>query len=49
MTKRGDDAFKMAEAKRIDNIIKNEKNPTLAAIERIKREAGNTADTASNQ
>ena len=45
MTKRGDDAFKMAEAKRIDNIIKNEKNPTLAAIERIKREAGNTADT----
>ena len=28
MTKRGDDAFKMAEAKRIDNIIKNE-NPHL--------------------
>ena len=45
MTVRGDDAFKMAEAKRIDNIIKNEENPTLAAIERIKREAGNTADT----
>lgn len=45
MTRKGDDAFRMADAKRIDNIIKNEENPTLAAIERIKREAGNTADT----
>jgi hypothetical protein len=45
MTKTGSEAFNMAEAKRLENLIKNEKNTTLAAIERIKQDSKATVDT----
>jgi hypothetical protein len=44
MTKKGSEAFNMAEATRMQNLIKNEKNQTLAAIERIKQDAKVTVD-----
>ena len=44
MTKTGSEAFNMAEAKRMQNLIKNEKNQTLATIERIKQDAKVTVD-----
>jgi len=42
MTTQGSQAFDNATKKRIENLIKGEKNKTLAAMERIKQE---TADT----
>ena len=45
MTKTGSEAFNMAEAKRLENLIKNEKNTTLATIERIKQDSKATVDT----
>lgn len=42
MTTQGSQAFDNASKKRIENLIKGEKNKTLAAMERIKQE---TADT----
>ena len=42
MTKKGSDASNMAEAKRMQNLIKNEENETLAAMERIKQESQET-------
>ena len=45
MTVKGSKAFDFAEAKRIQNLIKNEKDPTLKAMEMIKQEA---ADTVAN-
>ena len=44
MTKQGSEAFNMAEATRMQKLIKNEKNQTLAAIERIKQDAKVTVD-----
>lgn len=48
MTAKGTDAFKAAEVTRIANLVKNEKNPTLAALERIKQDAGNVVETLRN-
>lgn len=45
MTKQGSQAYDDATKKRIENLIKGEKNKTLAAMERIKQE---TADTVNN-
>lgn len=45
LTRQGDEAFELAEFKRVEKAIKNEKNPTLAALERIKQDASNTVDT----
>ena len=42
LTKKGSDASNMAEAKRMQNLIKKEKNETLAAMERIKQESQET-------
>ncbi len=42
MSKKGSDAFNMAEAKRMKNLIKNENNETLAALEMIKQESAET-------
>tara|TARA_R100001015_G_scaffold18725_2_gene12656 strand:- start:1214 stop:5104 length:3891 start_codon:yes stop_codon:yes gene_type:complete len=39
MTLKGTKAFDKAEAKRLTNLIKDEKNTTLAAMERMKQEA----------
>ena len=44
MTKKGSDAYNMADAKRMKNLIKNEKNKTLAAMERIKQESQETME-----
>lgn len=48
MTAKGTDAFKAAEQARMENLVKNEKNPTLAAMERLKQEAGNVVETLRN-
>ena len=48
MTKKGSKAGEMAEAKRMKNLIKNEKNETLAAMERIKQESAETMDVIRN-
>ena len=45
MTAKGSKAFNKAESTRITNLIKNEKNPTLQAMERIRQES---ADTVAN-
>ena len=45
MTTKGSKAFDMAEATRLDNLIKNEKNTTLRAMERIKQESAETIAT----
>ena len=44
MTKSGSDAMKMAESKRLHNLVKNEKNTTLATMERIKQESKEVVD-----
>lgn len=44
MTAKGSKAYDLAEAKRLENLIKNEKNGTLAAIEKIKQESKETID-----
>ena len=44
MSKKGTDAFQMAEAKRLENLVKNESNATLRAMERIKQEAKSVVD-----
>ena len=44
MTVKGSKAFDLAEAKRLDNLIKNEKNTTLNTMERIKQETKRTVD-----
>ena len=44
MTVKGSDAFNLAEAKRLENLIKDEKNGTLKAMERIKQESKETID-----
>jgi hypothetical protein len=45
MTVKGSDASNAAYAKRVQNTLKNEKNSTLKAIERIKAEAKQTINT----
>ena len=45
MTAKGSQAYDLAEQKRIAKAIKNEENPTLAAIERIKQDSGNVVET----
>lgn len=45
MTAKGSKAFDQAEAKRLENLIKNEKNGTLQAMERIKQESAQTMET----
>jgi hypothetical protein len=42
MTVKGSDAFNLAEAKRLENLIKDEKNGTLTAMEKIKQESKET-------
>ena len=44
MTKSGSDAMKMAESKRLHNLVKDEKNTTLATMERIKQESKEVVD-----
>ena len=44
MTVKGTKAFDMAEAKRLEGLIKNEGNATLRTMERIKQEAKSTVD-----
>ena len=44
MTRKGDQAFDAAYAKRIDNAIKSEKNSTLQTLERIKNETAETVE-----
>ncbi len=45
MTRSGSDANKVAYAKRIERVIKEEKNDTLRAIDKIRLDAKFTADT----
>ena len=45
MTAKGSKAFDQAEAKRLENLIKNEKNGTLQAMERIKQESAQMMET----
>ena len=45
MTTQGSQAFDNATKKRLENLVKGEKNKTLATMERIKQE---TADTVNN-
>ena len=42
MTAKGSKAYDLAEAKRLENLIKDEKNGTLKAMERIKQESKET-------
>ena len=44
MTAQGSQAYDNAAKKRIENLIKGEKNKTLAAMERIKQETAETID-----
>ena len=44
MTQKGTAAFDNAARKRIENLIKGEKNPTLAAMQRIANESKETVD-----
>lgn len=44
MTQKGTQAFDNAARKRIENLIKGEKNPTLAAMRRIANESKETVD-----
>ena len=44
MTRMGSKAYDGAYAKRMENLIKNEKNSTLRTIERIKQETAETVD-----
>ena len=45
MTAKGSKAFDLAETKRLENLIKNEKNGTLQAMERIKQESAQMMET----
>lgn len=44
MTAKGSKAYDLAETKRLENLIKEEKNGTLKAMERIKQESKQTID-----
>jgi len=44
MTRTGSKAYDAAYAKRMENLIKNEKNSTLKSLERIKQETKETVD-----
>ena len=44
MTAKGSKAYDLAETKRLENLIKDEKNGTLKAMERIKQESKETID-----
>jgi len=44
MTAKGSKAYDLAETKRLENLIKDEKNGTLQAMEKIKQESKETID-----